>query len=125
MSNVFLNGFVKVGSKQYFDLVSHSAWQLHNSAAEGCATSVTTLIQSGILPISNYETGVAIESFGIPISNLDRNFVQSTQNSIEQALTSSERHFRNSLTNAYYEGDRFTQTAFKKSLASIIQKIID
>ena len=53
MSNIFLNGFVKVGSKQYFDLVSHSAWQLNNSAAEGSATSVTTLIQSGILPISN------------------------------------------------------------------------
>ena len=124
MKNVTLNGFVRVGSRRYFNLVEQSAWQIHNSAAEGCATSVTTLLQSGIVPISNYETGVDVRDFGIEISNWNRNFLESTQEAIDVALSVSDSSFKNYIGNLYFSAKRFTQNAFRTNFAEIIQKII-
>jgi len=124
MPNVTFNGFVPIGSKKYFKIISRSAWQIHNSAAEGCATSVTNLMQGGLLPISNFETGVDIRNFGLEISNIGNNFVDSTSETIEKALSVHESFFNDSLKNMYYANNKFTQTAFRDNLAKIIQKLI-
>ena len=124
MPNVNLNGFVRVGSKKYFEIISRSGWQIHNSAAEACATSVTTLIQGGVLPISNYETGVNIRDCGIEISNLNKDFIESTKEAIESASTISDSSFQEFTSNLYFSGNRFTQNAFRVTFSEIIMKLI-
>ena len=124
MPNVSVHGFIRVGSKKYFDIVSRAAWQIHNSAAEGCATSVTTLIQGGVLPISNFETGVDVSGFGIGISNSNRDFVESTAKAIETAVSIDEVTFQASLRAMYFSAERFTQSAYRQNLGTIIQNLI-
>jgi hypothetical protein len=62
--NVHPMGFVKVGSKEFQNLTSKCGYVILPSSSEGCATSVTTCMRRGLVPIVTKETGVDVGNFG-------------------------------------------------------------
>jgi hypothetical protein len=122
--NVETHGFVSIGSKKYYNLVSRSLWQIHNSAAEGCSTSITTLLQSGIIPVSNIESGVDTTSIGINIDNDFSDDLNSTKQAIELALTTNQRDIDEMLYNIYLERFRFSRQNFTLRFMEIVEQIL-
>jgi glycosyltransferase involved in cell wall biosynthesis len=122
--NVETHGFVSIGSKEYYKLVSRSLWQIHNSAAEGCSTSITTLLQAGIIPVSNIESGVDTTSIGINIDNDFGDDLNSTKQAMELALTTNQRDVDEMLYGIYLERFRFSRQNFTLRLIEIIEHIL-
>jgi len=122
--NIETHGFVSIGSKKYYNLVSRSLWQIHNSAAEGCSTSITTLLQSGIIPVSNIESGVDTTSIGININNDFSDDLNSTKQAMELALTTDQSEIDEMLYNIYLERFRFSRQNFTLRFIEIIEDIL-
>jgi hypothetical protein len=122
-SKIKLNGFVKIGSKKYFNIVRNVQWQIHNSAAEGCATSVATLLRAGIIPITNYETGIDNKDIGINIKSFEGDNVKSTVFALNKALDSSTTDVNNYMNSVYTNSNKFTRERFTNNFLEIALKI--
>jgi len=123
--NISLHGFVKIGSRKYFKILSEAQWLIHNSAAEGCATAVTTLLRSGIVPITNYETGVDISGLGITIDNKNEDYVSSTKRALEMALDSTSSQVMSFQHKIYASSLKFTRERFTARLLEIAEYLSD
>lgn len=121
--NINTHGFVKVGSKQYYRLVSNAMWQIHNSAAEGCATAITTLMQAGVIPISNRESGLNTTGIGINIENVQNSEVESTRLAIDKALNARPAEVDDFIHNIYFQRLRFSRQSFTSRLLEIVESI--
>ena len=122
-SNVNSFGYVHIGSRKYFNVIKDTQWQIHNSAAEGCATAVTTLLRAGIVPISNYETGVDVNKIGIGIKNTNNDNVASTVLAIEEALDSKNSSIDEFMQSIYKQSVKFTRERFTVNFLQIAEKI--
>jgi glycosyltransferase involved in cell wall biosynthesis len=121
--NIHYEGFVEVGSKKFEELCSSCGYVAFNSSAEGCTTSVATMMIAGLVPIINYETGINIKSFGIEIEN-SGNKIDSTEKAILQAASMSRREYRDCVYKTLEDSIKYTQESFTTSFKMSLTKII-
>lgn len=122
-SNIFYEGFVDVDSKKFEDLASSCSFSIFNTAAEGVATSVASVMIAGIVPIVNYEAGVNVDHIKLGIKdNKDR--VKSTEDAIIKASTLSDDDYKDAVMKTILESEKYTQQSFSTSFKSSVSKIM-
>lgn len=62
--HIKVHDFIQVGSPLFNDIMARAAFILFPSAAEASATSVTTCMRAGVIPVVNQEVGLDIGTFG-------------------------------------------------------------
>jgi hypothetical protein len=60
--SINLHGFVGVGSDLFNELTAKASFNIFPGSAEGCATSVITMMRRGVIPVITYETGLSDNS---------------------------------------------------------------
>lgn len=122
-SNIHYQGYVRPNSESYKELVKECSFQILNSAAEGCATSITTCLRSGLIPIANFEAGLNLKGFGIEITNSTTR-VKDTIDSIKRSQLLSNKEYQMKLEATLKEARKYTiknfSTTFEESLLKII-----
>ena len=122
-SNIFYEGFVDVGSKKFEDLASSCSFSIFNTAAEGVATSVASVMIAGLVPIVNYEAGINVDHIKLGIKdNKDR--VKSTEDAIIKASTLSDDDYKDAVMKTILESEKYTQQSFSTSFKSSVSKIM-
>ena len=121
--NIFYEGFVSVGSKKFEDLASSCSFSIFNTAAEGVATSIASVMIAGLVPIVNYETGINLDTIKLGIKeNSDR--LKSTEDAIIMASSLSDRDYKDVVMKTILESKKYTQQSFSTSFKSSVSKIM-
>jgi len=123
--NIIYEGFVGVGGKKFEELSSSCSFVIFNSSAEGCATSVTTMMTAGLVPVLNYETGINIDDCGIYIHNIDsKDRVDSTEKAALKACNLTKIEYAKLVSSTLKESEKYTQKSFTKSIGLAFKEII-
>ncbi|WP_422682087.1 glycosyltransferase [Candidatus Methylopumilus universalis] len=122
--NIFYHGFVKVGSRKFDELCGICRYTILASSSEGCATSVTTTLRAGMVPILTSETGVKIDSYGFKIKSDIHNLVKTTIIACENAMHISDVEYAKRVWMALQDSQKYTQDSFTKTFESAILNII-
>ena len=120
--NIHFEGFIKVGSPEYDALCASCSFVILNSAAEGCATSVTTCLRSGLVPVVNYEVGIEVDDFGFLIHD-NGNRIIDTQNTIITASKINDIDYRQRVLKTIESSRKYSQAGFTESFRDALRKI--
>lgn len=120
-ANIHNLGFVDVSSQFFHDITAQCGYVILPSSSEGCATSVTTCMRRGLVPVVTNEVGLDIGDFGILVKD---GTVESVQNAIIEASSISRIDFERRVNATYQESEKYTNLNFKKSFRDAIVSIL-
>ena len=114
-------GFVNVASKEFDEITSKCSYVILLSASEGIATSVSTCMRRGLIPVVTRESGVDTGDFGYRIEDLS---IDSIKKQISGISKSSKKEFIERSIKTYMDSFKYTQESFsfsfRKALLSLI-----
>ena len=119
--NIHHLGFVKVGSNLFNQITSECGYVILPSCSEGCATSVTTCMRRGLVPIVTYEDGLDVGSFGHLIKSIEIDTLR--KQIIEISQEPKDEFIRRGLE-TYIESAKYTQENFSKTFEESIIKAL-
>ncbi len=119
--NIHFIGFMDVKGQVFEDVSKEAGYVILPSSSEGCATSVTTCMRRGLIPIVTIETGVDVGDFGYMLESIDMEYIVKKLQSIsEENRTEFERRARAT----YTESEKYTQENFTRTFTEAVKKII-
>jgi glycosyltransferase involved in cell wall biosynthesis len=125
-SNIIYEGFVKVGGKKYNKLNEECAYVILHSAAEGCATSVTTCLRSGLVPIVNVEVGVNAGDYGFLMTKTEpAEYVDDIVETINKTSLLEKSEYKQRVYSTLKYSERFTQGGFQQSFSNVILEVLE
>jgi hypothetical protein len=116
--NIHIKNFVPVNSSKFINLTRHCAFIFLPSATEGTATSVTTCLRRGLIPLVTPETGIDTEDFGFLLENIQISTLTKTLNHCS-TLTTHELHQR--IERTIEASKLYTQSSFTQSFQQALQ----
>jgi len=120
-TNIHLEGFLEVGSKRFQHLTSLCGYNILPSCSEGTATSVTTCMRRGLIPVVTPEAGVDINGFGFLIKDI------SLPQLSQQILSLSnlpKNEFQQRIIDSYQASSHYTQTAYEQSIYHALLQVV-
>jgi glycosyltransferase involved in cell wall biosynthesis len=119
--NIHWEGFVKVGSDKFNDIVSKCGYVILPSCSEACATSVTTCMRKGLIPIVTRATGIDIGDFGYLIENCS---IIQLREKLLRLANGNEMEFKIRQKDTYKESFKYTQENFTRTFKETLWKIL-
>ncbi len=123
VNNIHWIGFVEVGGKKFEKLTRQCAFVTLLSCSDSMATSITSCMRKGMIPVITPETDINIEGFGFLITDLNIESVK--QKFISISKISIEDRVKRSLK-SYLVSQKYTQDNFSRSFEnSLIDLLVD
>jgi len=123
--NIHYEGFVRINSDRFNELCGECAYVILNSASEGVATSVSTCMRCGLVPVTNYEVGINLDDFGFLIDNSE-GMIKGTAKAVVKASSITAEEYYNRTFKTLMDSLKYTQrsfsTTFEKALLEIMHK---
>lgn len=119
--NIHYIGFVQVGSRQFLDLIAQCPYVILPSCSEGTATSVTTCMRQGLIPVVTAESGIDTGDFGFIIHNIK---IEAIVELLKKIGSLPETEIRNRMLNTYRESKKYTQASFSKSFTENLTSVM-
>lgn len=121
--NIKYEGFVGVSSERFNTLCGECAFVILNTASEGCATSVTTCMRCGLVPVINYENSIEVGNFGFLIDNSD-GLVAGTMDVVRKAASITAENYSDRVFNTLKDSAKYTQGSFSTTFENAILEIM-
>lgn len=115
-------GFVKVGSKTFRELTAQCAFTILPSSTEGTATSITTCMRRGLIPVVTPQTGIDTTGFGFLIDDINP---QKVRDLIETISHLPPPDLQRRILTSYLQSFQYTQSAYEKSLTQALWKVLE
>lgn len=119
--NIHFVGFVDISSNEFRDLTNMCGFVILPSCSEGTATSVTTCMRAGLIPVVTYECGIDLDDFGFIIKDIDPDILSKQLLDISNI---SLDEFRQRTFSCYFESYKYTQQSFTRSLEYAITSVM-
>lgn len=119
--NIHWIGFTKVGSKEFNELTEKCGYVILPSCSEGCATSVTTCMRRGLVPIVTKETGVDVGNFGYLI---DTCIIDEIRKQLVEISNTHPWEFARRSLDSFKESEKYTQDNFIRTFNEALCKIL-
>ncbi len=119
--NIHFIGFMDVKGAEYRKISSECGYVILPSSSEGCATSVTTCMRRGLIPIVTLEAGVDVGDFGYMLESIEMNYLLSKFKAISEE---SRSEFLRRCEITYVESEKYTKENFTKTFREAVQNII-
>jgi hypothetical protein len=120
-ANIHNLGFVDVSSQLFHDITAQCGYVILPSSSEGCATSVTTCMRKGLIPVVTNEAGIDIGDFGFLVKE---GTVESVQSAVSEASNIPRNDFERRVSSTYQESERYTIKNFKETFRDAILSIL-
>lgn len=120
-SHIHRLGFIDVTSKAYHDLTALCGYVIMPSSSEGCATSVTTCMRRGLIPVVTLESGIEqVSQYGFLIQE---GTVESVSRTIDTVSSITPQDFVQRIHTTYEQSHKYTQQNFTTSLTAALTAI--
>jgi glycosyltransferase involved in cell wall biosynthesis len=120
--NIKLVGRIDVRGNQFKKIVDDSIGLIYPTCSEGQAGSVITGLHAGLIPITTYQSGVNVESFGITLENVS---VPEIEKAAKTIASLPEKELRKRAVSAWnYARENHTMEIFRKTYAAFIDQVI-
>ena len=119
--NIHFIGFIPIKGKQFNALTSQCGFVVFPSCSEGTATSVTTCMRRGLIPVVTYESGIDIGDFGFMIKNTN---IEAVKKQIESISLVSNQEFKRRMVDTYIESFKYTQQSFSESFENALLNVM-
>lgn len=117
--NIHWIGFIPVGGAKFNEVTSKCGYVILPSCSEACATSVTTCMRRGLIPIVTKEVGLDIGNFGYLIEP----DVYKIRDKVKEIANSHPWEKKRRINDTYKESFNYTQENFTKTFTQAICKI--
>jgi glycosyltransferase involved in cell wall biosynthesis len=121
--NIHFYGFVDIKSQTYKNLCNICSYTILHSAAEGSATSIITNMQSGLIPIVNYEAGIDVDDIGFMFPESIES-IQSIINMVNEASSISKTEYKEMHYKLLESQKKFSQKSFSESAYKAFSQVI-
>mgnify|MGYP000063504171 CR=1 FL=1 len=119
--NIKFIGFMDVKSEKFSEISSKCAYVILPSSSEGCATSVTTCMRRGLVPIVTEESGVDIGNFGFLLKSIK---VGDLVEQISEVSNLDNKDYVRRSVLSYIESQKYTQSYFSHTLEKALLTIL-
>jgi glycosyltransferase involved in cell wall biosynthesis len=120
-ANIHWHGFVQVGGDKFKEITRTCGFVALPSCSEGIATSVTTAMRRGLIPVVTYEAGIDTGSFGIMLDNLEINSLKNTFGKLAQY---PHGKFIQNQIKSYQNSFSYTQSNFSSSFETALLQVL-
>ena len=121
--NIHVMGFLTSEDDRFLDICGKTAFCLNPSCSEGQATSVLTMMMSGIVPICTKETGIDLEESGVV--ELTDCSVEGLKDVVKMAAAMDNERINNMSHHVYeYAMKNHTIDAFKEMMKGNLERIL-
>ena len=120
-SNIHNLGFVDVSSKFFRGITASCGYVVLPSSSEGCATSVTTCMRRGLIPIVTNEAGIDIGDFGILVKE---GTVEAVEEAVLKASSITRDDFERRIAETHEESKNYTNDNFKTTMKVALEEIL-
>lgn len=122
LPNINTVGWVDIGSKDFIEITKGCLALVYPSCAEGQSGSVVTCLQTGLIPIVSYESGVDVDGFGTVLQECT---VEEIKNAVRQMSELSVEELRlRSRKTWEYARTYHTREKFAAEYLRVIEKIM-
>jgi len=120
-NNIFFEGFISVGGKRFIELINKCTYTVLASCSESCATSVTTVMQYGLIPIITKECSIKLEGSGFIINENDnQDLIKKLNEILIHASKMNIKDIKIMRKKVLKNAKRYTQQGFRKTMSESI-----
>ncbi len=120
--NIHTVGWVDVTSPEFIDITNKCIGLIYPSASEGQSGAVVTCLQSGLIPIISYESGVDVNDFGIILKDCT---IDEIKRSIQSVSKSPTTELEKMAKKAWkFARANYTREKYSDEFRKTIEKII-
>lgn len=119
--NIHILGFVQVAGPVYNNIVAKCSHVILPSSSESAATSVTTAMRSGLIPIVTKSTGLDVDGFGYMLTDIHPDFIR---DEVRRIAAVSREEFIQRTIDTYTESFKYTQASFSYSFERAVLAIL-
>lgn len=120
--NIHPLGFVDVTSEKFKNITQMCGYVILPSASEGCATSVTTCMRRGLIPIVTIESGIEVDNFGYLITDIRPDKLAEQLKIISET---DRAEFDRRIIETYKQSSKYTESNFTFSLKKALTEILN
>jgi glycosyltransferase involved in cell wall biosynthesis len=124
--NIHFLGFIDVGGRVFNRVTSLCGYVILPSCSEAAATSVTTCMRRGLIPVVTRQVGLNIGNFGHLLESIE---VEKLKKQIITISTESKDIFIKRILDTYTESFMYTQdgfiSTFERALADVLNENIN
>ena len=121
--NIHYHGFITPGGPQFNQLVAKCSYVVFHSAAESCATSVTTAMKAGLVPIINKWTSINIDEACIEISE-DGDLVKNITDTVDAATRLNSEEYQRKVALTLERSELFSEKSFSESFTKALNYVL-
>lgn len=120
-SNIHIKGPIGVKSQEFSRLTDRCGFVILPSCTEGTATSVTTCMRRGLIPVVTQEAGIDVNTFGFLLKDIS---VSRLQKRIKEIIAISDREFHHRIAGTLHASNAYTQHSFTESLTHALVDVL-
>jgi len=116
--NIHTIGWIDISSDRFYELAKKTLGLIYPSASEGQSGAVISCMQTGLIPVISYESGIDVDNFGVMVGDCR---IDTLRETIRQ-LSSKEASELEAMAKTTWETTRrvYTGENYKKKLMSIL-----
>ncbi len=123
-NNIFYEGFVDIGEKKFNELIEKCSYVIFASSSEGCATSVTTVLRGGLIPILTTESGINVGEFGYILDGKKEDIISKIIEICREVIALDDTSYRSRVFDVLEESLKYTQNSFSSTFEKSLIKIL-
>jgi glycosyltransferase involved in cell wall biosynthesis len=123
--NIHYEGFVDIGGEKFNRLIEKCSYVVFASSSEGCATSVTTVLRAGLVPILTPETSIDIGDFGYLIDGPKDNLIAKTIHRCREVMALDDASYASKVWGVLKDSMKYTQGSFSKTIESALITVLE
>ncbi len=121
--NIHFVGFITIGGEVFYDLTSKCSYVIFPSASEGSATSVTTCMRAGMIPIVTPEAGIdPAERCGRVMEDIS---IEGIKKLVQQLGEANQKEIIEKSLQTYKESSIYSQGNFSQTLELSLIEILN
>jgi hypothetical protein len=122
VKNIHHLGFIQVAGNLYNEIMGKCGYIIFPSSSESVATSVTTCMRSGLVPVVTKETGIDLGDFGHLINNIE---IDKLRQQIIEISKEPRDDFVSRSLSTYIESFKYTQDNFSVTFEKAALEILN
>lgn len=119
--NIHIENFVRIHSQRFRHLTNICGYSILPSCTEGCATSVTSSMRRGLVPVVTRQCGIDVDSYGHYIDDLS---IPGLADQVSRLSDVKTTELREHVALSYQASAQYTQHAFSVSFTRALLNIL-
>ncbi|MDP6704228.1 MAG: hypothetical protein QF775_01945 [archaeon] len=120
-SNIHSLGFIQPGGKRFHEVTEMCGFIVFPASSEGTATSVTTCMRRGMVPVVTRESGIDIGDFGITVPDVH---LEALREQMKELSGMSKEELVERAKKTQEHSEQYTEHGFSRSFKEALESVL-